>query len=56
VPIVTWKAKESNFYVEMDANVDISNLIHDVFVVGDMVHDEHRREVEKIGIYEGPMP
>jgi hypothetical protein len=56
VPIATWKARESNFYVEMDANVDIGNLIHDVFVVGDMVHDEHRREAEKIGIYEGPMP
>jgi hypothetical protein len=40
----------------MDANVDIGNLIHDVFVVGDMVHDEHRREVEEIGIDEGPMP
>ncbi len=41
--------------MEVDAYVDIGNLIHDVFVVGDMVHDEHKREVEEIGIDEGPM-
>ncbi len=54
--VATWKAKESSFRVEVDANVDIGSLIHDVFVVGDMVHDEHRKEVEEIGTYEGPIP
>ncbi len=56
MPIATWRARESSFRVEVDANVDIGNLIHDVFVFGDMVHDEHRKEVEEIGIDEGPMP
>jgi hypothetical protein len=56
VLVATWKGKESSFRVEVDANVDIGSLIHDVFVVGDMVHDEHRKEVEEIGIDGGPMP
>ncbi len=54
--VTTWRAKESSFHVEVDANVDIGNLIHDVFVVGDIMHDVHRKEVEEIGIDEGPMP
>jgi hypothetical protein len=42
VPIATWRARESSF------RVDIGNLIHDSFTIGDMVHDEHRRKVEEI--------
>jgi hypothetical protein len=56
VLVATWKGRKSSFRVEVDANVDIGSLIHDVFVVGDMVHDEHRRAVEEIGINGRPMP
>jgi len=56
VHVATWKARESSFHVEMDADVDIGSLICDTFVVRDMVHDEHRKEVEEIGLDEGPMP
>ncbi len=54
--VATWRARKSSFHVEVDANVDIGSLVHDVFVVRDMVHDEYKREVEEIGIDEGPMP
>jgi hypothetical protein len=50
MPLVTWnRSRDGDFELEVDVDVDIDGLIHDVFTIIKMLHDEGRRELENIG-------
>jgi hypothetical protein len=56
MPLVTWnRSRDGDLEVEMDVDVDIDGLIHDVFTITNMLHDEGRRELENIGTNRAPM-
>jgi len=50
MPLATWnRSNDGDFKVEVGVDVDIDGLIHDVFTITNMLHDEGRRELENIG-------
>jgi hypothetical protein len=52
----TWnRSRDVDFKVEMDVDVNIDGVIHDVFTIVNMLHDEGRRELDNIGANREPV-
>jgi hypothetical protein len=50
MPLVTLnRSRDGDFEAKMDVDVDIDGLIHDVFTIANMLHDEGRRKLDNIG-------
>jgi hypothetical protein len=58
MPATTWnRSRDGDFQaeVDVDVDVDIDGLIHDVFTIADMLHDEGRRELDNMGANREPV-
>jgi hypothetical protein len=56
MPPATWnRSRDGDFKAEVDVDVNIDGLIHDVFIITNMLHNEGRRELDNTGANREPV-